>query len=284
MTNKNNSRSISSGNYYGFTIVELLVVIVVIGILASITIVSYSNINQRAITVSIKSDLSNASTKSKMFQSVYGVLPVLDSNNCPTNPVDNDYCLKSSAGNTYSFLDQPNSTDFSITVTHGTQSYNIDQNNTISEGVSVWYSGITGTALDGKYVYNVDLGTGRAWHNNGSPCSAPQCVTGLDPNYSSDYTLVDPQTNPSVDFSAYPAQNACKAAGGRLPNMQELIAIYNGKSLYGNNFVAGAQYISATQEPGTDPYVSIRDVYFDNGGIGGFVIYGDTDYVRCVKG
>ena len=43
----------------GFTIVELLIVIVVIGVLAAITIVSYSNISQNAITDSIKTDLTN---------------------------------------------------------------------------------------------------------------------------------------------------------------------------------------------------------------------------------
>lgn len=42
----------------GFTIVELLVVIVVIGILASITIVSYSGIRERANYASLKNGLS----------------------------------------------------------------------------------------------------------------------------------------------------------------------------------------------------------------------------------
>lgn len=43
----------------GFTIVELLVVIVIIAILASVTIVSYLNIQQRSRDTKIKSDLSS---------------------------------------------------------------------------------------------------------------------------------------------------------------------------------------------------------------------------------
>ncbi|PIQ71162.1 hypothetical protein COV88_01465 [Candidatus Saccharibacteria bacterium CG11_big_fil_rev_8_21_14_0_20_41_19] len=45
----------------GFTIVELLVVIVVIGILAAITIVSYTGITQKAIIASLTSDLDGSS-------------------------------------------------------------------------------------------------------------------------------------------------------------------------------------------------------------------------------
>ncbi|MDK2899364.1 MAG: ral secretion pathway protein, partial [Patescibacteria group bacterium] len=50
-----------------FTIVELLIVIVIIGILAAITLVSYTGIASRANIATIQSDLSNASKKLSMY-------------------------------------------------------------------------------------------------------------------------------------------------------------------------------------------------------------------------
>ncbi|MFZ2125834.1 MAG: fibrinogen-like YCDxxxxGGGW domain-containing protein [Candidatus Saccharimonadales bacterium] len=101
-------RSIDAPN--GFTIVELLVVIVVIGILAAITIISYTGVSDRATVSSIQLDLSNASQQLKMYQVLYGSYPTsLDSNNCPTTPnIDTNYCLKTSANNTYSHYQSDN--------------------------------------------------------------------------------------------------------------------------------------------------------------------------------
>src|SRR5665647_486623 len=84
---------------HGFTIVELLVVIVVIGILAAITIVAYAGISQRAVVSTLQSDLTGNATKLKAYYTLYMSYPTaMDGSNCPTAPtVDSSYCLKSSS-------------------------------------------------------------------------------------------------------------------------------------------------------------------------------------------
>ena len=97
-----------------FTIVELLVVIVVIGILAAITIVSYSGISNKSIAAGLQSDLNNASKILKMYNVDHGSYPSgLNSSNCPYDSlksVDANYCLKASNGNAfrYSTTGNPN--------------------------------------------------------------------------------------------------------------------------------------------------------------------------------
>src|SRR5687767_11250180 len=52
----------------GFTIVELLIVIVVIAILASITVVAYRGITARSNDTAVKSDLKNFAEKMELLK------------------------------------------------------------------------------------------------------------------------------------------------------------------------------------------------------------------------
>jgi prepilin-type N-terminal cleavage/methylation domain-containing protein len=111
----------------GFTIVELLVVIVVIGILAAITIVSYTGISSKAIVASLQSDLTSSAQKLKMYYTEYGSYPVLDTNKCPQTPnVDNRYCLKASSSNILTYSLGANT--FTLIAVNGCSWYYVNEN------------------------------------------------------------------------------------------------------------------------------------------------------------
>lgn len=70
----------------GFTIVELLVVIVVIAILASITIVAYSGIRERAINTAHLSEIMAWRDSFVLYQATTGSYP-------SSMTIDTEYCL-----------------------------------------------------------------------------------------------------------------------------------------------------------------------------------------------
>lgn len=98
---------LSSDNYSSaFTIVELLVVIVIIGILATISLVLYSGIQARANTAAIQANLNINSNLLEMYKAEYGSYPTsLNTNNCPDSPtIDAKYCMKDMSGATVSYV------------------------------------------------------------------------------------------------------------------------------------------------------------------------------------
>ena len=110
---------------YGFTIIEILVVIAVIGILVAITAVSYNGLSSRAVASSLQSDLVNASDYLRIdkAQSSTGVFPAtLAAANGGTG-------VKVSSGTTFTYTVNNTNTPktFCVTATKSGQSYNINQ-------------------------------------------------------------------------------------------------------------------------------------------------------------
>ncbi|MGB4420538.1 MAG: prepilin-type N-terminal cleavage/methylation domain-containing protein [Candidatus Saccharimonadales bacterium] len=282
-----------------FTIVELLIVIVVIGVLAAITIISYSNITNKSKEVSLQSDLSDSKTKLQMYYSDYGSYPTEMSGpdtqgklcpSAPTATIDDNYCLIPSSGNVFEY--SGTASTFYLENTNSGITYHIAESLTPTIGEYTpppiidpnWIAGLVGTPLEGKWVYHQDLAL-SAWGPSDVICptgtgGSQPCEVGIDPNYATYRSLVSPQTYPSIDFSAYPAQNSCKAIGGRLGTMTEVLAIYNGMSSYGNNFnLVNKPYWSTIENNST---TAGTIVFFSSGSA---MTFGKTNLysVICVK-
>ena len=145
----------------GFTIVELLVVIVVIGILAAITIVSYTGITQKAVASSLQSDLSNASQQLKIFQIENSAYPT--ANNCPA-PTTGEICLKSSSGAVYDYKynNISSSQTFCISEAKNNQVYRVTQADKpliggciVSSGLAMHFDATNGSSYSGNKL--IDL-------------------------------------------------------------------------------------------------------------------------------
>jgi len=133
-----------------------------------------------------------------------------------------------------------------------------------------WISG----PCAGIAVYYLDVATTKQWKTTDTACGATECQTGLDTSHPANMALKFSNT---IDFTAYPARDACKAIGARLPTMTELACIYTNRTSYRNNFQSN-YYWSAT-ELGTNGawYVGFNNGYQDGSSKSGAL------YVRCVK-
>ena len=85
----------------GFTIVELLIVIVVIAILAAPAVAAFRSIQNRAQQSSLQSEVSSAMKKLELHRAVNSVYPMAI-DDCPT-PAATNICLELASGKTHSY-------------------------------------------------------------------------------------------------------------------------------------------------------------------------------------
>jgi len=138
----------------GFTIIELGVVIVIIGVLATLTLVAYGGIQDNARKAALMSDLDNSVSVLELDLKRNGNYPAT------VALTDNGNGLPASSGTTYQYaLNNTNTPKtFCLTATKGTQSYNITQDDNplpgicpilyFDAGVSTSYSGAGTTLTD----------------------------------------------------------------------------------------------------------------------------------------
>jgi prepilin-type N-terminal cleavage/methylation domain-containing protein len=113
----------------GFTIIELLVTITIIGVITAITIVSYTGVTQKVSVEVLKASLIKASKTLRAYNSSYGYYPTtLDTNGCPSTPTaSTKYCIKFDSGDIYTYKSVSPIT-FHLTATRGNISYSITNN------------------------------------------------------------------------------------------------------------------------------------------------------------
>lgn len=146
----------STKKHSGFTIVELLIVIVVIGVLAAISVVAYNGISQNARVSSAKALAKQVSTKVELAYTESG-----------TYPSDLSSLGFSNSGNTtYQYSTSANS--WCTTVSVGSASYYVS--NTATSPVSGGCPGHGQGGVDAitNLAKNPGAEGGTGWINNGS--------------------------------------------------------------------------------------------------------------------
>lgn len=164
----------TTGQQSGFTIVELLIVIVVIGILAAITVVAYNGIQQRAKVALVSFDLSNASKQLKIDQVNLSAYPLT------VAAANNGAGLSASSGTTYQYT-VDNTVDpqtFCLTATNATISYFITQSTPPTEGACIGQSA-GGVALATNLVSNPSFETDTSGWSSIAGATASRVTSGL---------------------------------------------------------------------------------------------------------
>ena len=241
----------------GFTIVELLVVVVLIAVLAAITVVGYNGISARATAASLQSDLSNAAKKLKMYQVDYGSYPtsIDTSTYCPT-PVDANYCLKAGAGNTFSNYTVDNAASpqtFSLDATsaNGIKYYVSESVPASSSSGTFTMASISGTARTGSVLTAGTLTpTGatvnRQWRRSTTAAGTYTDITGAT---NSTYTV------PAGDIGYYRkvvasgtgsySGTVTSAATAKITTLVTAVGAITGTPKVGSVLTAGARTPSA---------------------------------------
>lgn len=205
-------------NKYGFTIVELLIVIVVIGILAALVISAYGNVTKRAVAASLQSDLHNSAKQLKAYHAANGAYPAAI-DDCPT-PSSGNVCLRASSNNTYTYAYDNSSSPktFSLKAVNGSVAYEVTQSNSEPQAASPQSSGsesftYTGSAQTWTVPSGVQSVQIETWGAQGGGSGG---ATGAKGGYAKGTLTVTPGETLSiyVGGAGKGGSSSAQAAGG----------------------------------------------------------------------
>ncbi|NTW61392.1 hypothetical protein HGB24_01720 [Candidatus Saccharibacteria bacterium] len=223
--------------FRGFTIVELLLVIVTIGILSGIALVFYSGISQRAVVASIQSDLSNVSQQIKIFQINNGTFPL--TTNCSIPDSSTNQCLRVTNGNSYSYQADNYSVPqtYCITSSNGDNIFHITNDSTILSGAcSLNY--LVNESMASNPTTGTLYGSGTSWNSSGylvltqaanSQCGYIDYQSTIPTNFDVSFDFWMGPNNPGADSawfywgSSWPPCDETDYKGGYIAALDEYV-------------------------------------------------------------
>lgn len=186
----------------GFTIVELLIVIVVIGVLAAIVIVAYNGIQNRARIATVTADLNNSYKKLLAYQ--------IDNSAYPADLAT--VGIGSSGGTTfqYSYNNAASPQTYCITGTNGNISYKVTESTSTPASGGCPGHGVGGVAAITNLATNPSVESSVGWYSNNSS-TVPR-------TYDTSMYRTGAQSVQSTNVSAGTSLLSIYAAGGSTAN------------------------------------------------------------------
>jgi len=166
----------------GFTILELLAVVVVIVVLSSITFVSYKGLRKSAVESSMKSDLITAVNSINDYLSKNGSYPTTQDCTSGYNPAPPKICLRYTTGNTINYIRTKVGAEYSYCAyeTNDNLIYSVSKDDKAPA---------VGACLNQGLAFNIDASDAKSYSGGGTTWNDTvtgwKCyLTGV--NYSAD--------------------------------------------------------------------------------------------------
>lgn len=186
-----------------FTVVELIIVVVVIGILATLSIVAYNGLQQNAKTSSLLSDLDNSSAIMAHDYNANGIYPA--------NPAaaDGGRGLPTNSGTTYQYTvnNSASPATFCLTGTNGNMSYYISSTQDTPVKGGCPGDGINGNPPITNLVVNPSVESGTLSPNS-SYFSAPASIDTTTAASGTNSVLVTTNSTTNAQGYIWQAPNA----------------------------------------------------------------------------